>query len=338
MRNAPTLRPARLVIRAAAAGAVTVLLPTVVSLFGAATAGAATAGAATVADCSSGVIVAVDLSQWENGVIDAVCDSVPPANAAGALMATGFDPTPVTTYGFDFICQIAGTDGVEYPQGADCSTTPPADAYWSFWYADIGQDSWTYSSVGAASLEPQPGSVEAWIFGGDTGGSQPAGFSSPNEIRAETTQVVSGSGKTTTAPPSSGAPTGSSGTGSNGPTAPQGATAEPGGTSTPAPAAATTSTTAPTRPAGGVARGRPPSATGGVTPSAHPVAPSSPTSTTSRGGNGERIISAIPAVAARHPGSGSPLSFLVGGTIVLVLVAVAGMVSWARRRERSKES
>ena len=83
-----------------------------------------------------------------------------PATAADALVAAKFDPTGVSGYGLGFICQIAGD-----PPDDSCSTTPPANAYWSFWYADAGHNTWTYSLAGAMNLEPQAGSVEAWVFG-----------------------------------------------------------------------------------------------------------------------------------------------------------------------------
>lgn len=293
---------------------------------------AAPAGAATATDCSTGVIVAVDLSQWESGVTDAVCDTILPANAAYALVATGFNPTPVSDYGLAFICQIAGADGVEYPQGADCSTTPPANAYWSFWFADAGQDSWTYSNVGAMSLQPQPGSVEAWVFGGETGGSQPSGLPSPDAVRTATTQFVTGTGTTgttgttSTTQPSSGSPSGSS-PGSNPTPAPQGLATEPAKASAPSAAATATSTTAP-RPTG------PSPSAGQAAPSVHGAPASGATPTTTRPKGGDRILSAVPTVAARQPSSGPSASFLVGVGVVVLLIAVAATVTWARRRER----
>ncbi len=152
----------------------------------------APAGADTVANCSSGVIVAADFATW-GGNINSVCDPTLPPNAADALVTTGFDPVGVASYGgLAFICQIAG-----YPQGEDCNTTPPGNAYWSFWYADAGENSWTYSQLGAESLHPVAGSVEAWVFGGGSGGGQPA-IPSPETVRADTTDISSPTTTTTT--------------------------------------------------------------------------------------------------------------------------------------------
>jgi hypothetical protein len=299
---------------------------------------AAPASAATAVDCSDGMIVAVDFGYWQ-GDTDAVCDTILPANAAYALVATGFDPTPVSSYGLDFICQIAAPDGVEYPQGENCSTTPPADAYWSFWYANAGQTSWTYSNVGAMSLQPQAGSIEAWVFGGENGGSQPPGLPTPQQIQMATTQTVTGTGTgtTTTTTTSSGAPSGSSG--SNPAPAPQGATTDPATAPTPSAAAAaaaaagTTSTTAPTHAKLSPSPAQTAPSTGHKGSAAHDTTASGATST-SRPADGERIVSAVPAVAARQPDSGPSTSFLVGAGVIVLLIAAAGTVTWARRRER----
>lgn len=312
---------------AAAAGS----LPATVSLLP-----ATPAGAATAVDCSAGVIVAVDFSSW-GGNTDAVCDTILPANAAYALVATGFDPTPVSSYGLDFICQIQGVNGVEDPPGEDCSTTPPANAYWSFWYADSGQDVWNYSNLGAMSLQPLTGSVEAWVFGGETGGAQPSGLPTPDEVRAATTQTVTGTGTgttttTTTTTTATGTPPGSS-SGSNPAPAPQGASTDPAPASTPSAAGGTTSTSAPTRAKLSPSPAQSAPSAGRTSPAAHGSRGSGSTST-SRPGDGERIVSAVPAVDARHPSSGPSTSFLVGAGVVLLLIAVAGTMTWVRRRER----
>ncbi|MBW3619099.1 MAG: hypothetical protein KY461_02550 [Actinobacteria bacterium] len=40
----------------------------------------------------------------------------------------------------------------------------PEDAYWSYWHAPAG-GSWTYSTRGAGTYDPEPGEVEGWAFG-----------------------------------------------------------------------------------------------------------------------------------------------------------------------------
>ncbi len=328
MTTTPWLRRAFVLVAATVVVAATASLPAAASLLR-----AAPAGAATAVDCSAGVIVAVDFGYW-GGSTDALCDTILPTNAAYALVATGFDPTPVSSYGLDFICQIAGRNGVEYPQGENCSTTPPADAYWSFWYADAGQTTWTYSNVGAMSLQPQAGSIEAWVFGGENGGSQPPGLPTPGAVRTATTEAVTGTGTdtTTTTLPSSGPPSGSS-SGSDPAPASQGPATDPATAPTPSGAAASTSTTSPTH----AALEPEPRSGRGDRRSYKPFRsrpPASGTTPTSRPGDGERIVSAVPAVAARPASSGTPTSFLVGAGVIFVLLVVAGIVTWARRRER----
>jgi hypothetical protein len=84
--------------------------------------------------------------------------------------------------------------------------TPPADAYWAFWQAEPGQNSWTYSQQGAMTYHPRPGSVALWVFGGTnlagTAGSalppiSPASLRTPPAARAAST----GSPTVVNAPP-----------------------------------------------------------------------------------------------------------------------------------------
>lgn len=81
----------------------------------------------------------------------------------GALQQAGFGVTLVT--GQAFVCRINGV-----PTSDPCARTPPATAYWSYWTASMG-GSWSFSSIGAGSRDPAPGSVEGWSFGA---GSPPA--------------------------------------------------------------------------------------------------------------------------------------------------------------------
>ena len=114
--------------------------------------------------CSTGVIVAADFSHWgrrhQQRVRRRRCRPTP----STPCRTPGSTRRGVAGYGLAFICQIAG-----FPQDDPCTTTPPANAYWSFWYARAGQDTWTYSQSGAMNVAPTAGSVEAWVFGGSTG-------------------------------------------------------------------------------------------------------------------------------------------------------------------------
>jgi hypothetical protein len=125
-----------------------------------------TVGSNPITSCTStsGVIVAVDFSHWTAGLVERGCD---PTATTGldALHAAGFTTAGDQHDGPDFVCRINGDPTVA--QDA-CIDTPPADAYWSYWHANAGKSTWTRSSLGAASYQPKPGSVDAWAFGAGT--------------------------------------------------------------------------------------------------------------------------------------------------------------------------
>lgn len=82
------------------------------------------------------------------------CAKGDPGNGLEALADAGF------RYAFaprqpGLVCQIDGM-----PECADTSTT----TYWSYWYRAKGSRSWVYSSSGAGSHDPAPGSTEAWVW------------------------------------------------------------------------------------------------------------------------------------------------------------------------------
>ncbi|HEY2575601.1 MAG TPA: hypothetical protein VGI74_04775 [Streptosporangiaceae bacterium] len=122
-------------------------------------------------DCTttSGVIVAVDFAHWGGPVLRS-CGTTPTSSYT-LLNQGGWHTTGTEHDGPGFICRIgyAGYHGgTQYPAPAQepCVLTPPASAYWTFWYANRGQNSWSYSQAGAMGIQPAPGSVELWVFGG----------------------------------------------------------------------------------------------------------------------------------------------------------------------------
>ena len=284
------------------------------------------AEAATVAECTNGVIVAVDFAPFRRKT-NTVCDAPLPKNAAEALVNAKFDPTGVTEYpGLSFICTIGGD-----PPGADCSTTPTG-AYWEFWYAKAGSNSWTYSPLGAESLVPATGSVEGWFFGTGTGASPPKGAPSPNAIRS----TIHATPTTTTSPPSTTATT-------THPSTPTGAT-------TPlAPNIGSPTTTAPpTKPAPTTTtRAKAPNRKRKATPKRSTPSTSARSKTTldSRADHKATakpvdpkehpsgIVEGAPAVVRSRPGS--PVPVVVGAVITLALAAAAWVI--ARRRRRTEE-
>ncbi|MFY1692852.1 prenyltransferase/squalene oxidase repeat-containing protein [Plantactinospora sp. WMMB782] len=151
---------------------------------------AAVAAADPIEACtpSRGAIVAVDFRPW-NGQVLRGCDATP-TTGFELLHEAGFTTTGTAHDGPGFICRIgnAGFDGgTQYPtpEREACQLTPPASAYWSYWYAPPGQAGWTYSPLGAMGKVPGPGEVQAWVYGGtDIGGTTGRPTFTPDEVRA----------------------------------------------------------------------------------------------------------------------------------------------------------
>jgi hypothetical protein len=177
-------------------------------------AGASTAGAEPMSDCTttSGVVVAVDFAHFGGPVLRS-CGSTP-ATGYDLLNQGGWHTTGTVHDGPGFICRIgyAGFHGgTQYPPPSqqNCVLTPPSTAYWSFWYANRGQNTWSYSQAGAMSTNAQPGSVELWVFGGTnvsgTSGSavpsvSPGSVRATNTAKMATVQNHAPPGQTATVP------------------------------------------------------------------------------------------------------------------------------------------
>lgn len=131
----------------------------------------AVAAARPVSDCTAtaGAIVVVDFGHWGGPLLRA-CGSTPTTGYA-LLNQGGWHTSGTEHDGPGFICRIgyAGfRHGTMYPttRQQDCVNTPPASAYWTYWQAGPGQDTWSYNQAGAMSTDPPPGSVSLWVFGG----------------------------------------------------------------------------------------------------------------------------------------------------------------------------
>jgi hypothetical protein len=128
-----------------------------------------------MSDCTTtrGVVVAVDLAHFGGPVLRS-CGSTP-ATGYDLLNQGGWRTTGTEHDGPGFVCRIgyAGYHGgAQYPTPSQeaCVLTPPYSAYWAFWYANRGQNTWSYSQAGAMNTNAQPGSVELWVFGGTSQG------------------------------------------------------------------------------------------------------------------------------------------------------------------------
>src|SRR5690606_35718042 len=75
-----------------------------------------------------------------------------PSNGLEALAQAGFTVVEVGSFP-GAVCRIDG-----FPETA-CGPMPPADASWTYWYADAA-GAWTYSSVVAAVRDPDAGDVD----------------------------------------------------------------------------------------------------------------------------------------------------------------------------------
>ena len=119
--------------------------------------GAAVSAPAEAAACSttSGVTVVVT---FPGGRTSTRCAPGDPGSGFAALSGAGFAVTPVQRFP-GALCRIDGT-----PASDPCVNMPPTSAYWSYWHASRG-GSWSYSTLGAGSHDPAPGSVEGWSFG-----------------------------------------------------------------------------------------------------------------------------------------------------------------------------
>lgn len=118
--------------------------------------GSAAASPAYAAACAGtkGVTVVVDFTKL-GGTVKTACDPANPATGLAALTGAGFTYTFVPRQP-GFVCTI---DKKPNP----CNGAPTT-AYWSYWHAKP-HGKWVYSSLGAGSYNPAPGTVQGWAFG-----------------------------------------------------------------------------------------------------------------------------------------------------------------------------
>lgn len=161
-------------------------------------AGQATAAPKPIGHCttSQGVVLAVDFSDW-GGPVYRSCGTTP-TTGYELLNQGGWRTTGTGHDGPAFICRIgySGHQGGKQfppPRQEDCVLTPPASAYWSYWHADPGENTWEYSQLGAMSYRPKPGSVDLWIFGGtNIEGTRGGPTISPDQLRAHNVRPTGG--------------------------------------------------------------------------------------------------------------------------------------------------
>ncbi|MFD5143718.1 hypothetical protein [Streptomyces sp. NPDC058401] len=285
---------------------------------------AAPAGAAPlpIGQCttSSGAVLAVDFSRW-GGPVYRSCGSTP-TTGYELLNQGGWATTGTGHDGPAFICRIgySGFQGGKQfptPQQDDCVLTPPASAYWSYWHADPGRNTWEYSQLGAMLYKPEPGSVDLWIFGGtDIEGTEGKPTVTPDQLRAKNTEPTGGPAPMDTRTAAPVPPTVGTGPKPENPPEPDPQTPTPGPTAPESP---------PASPSPSESASPAPSPSPSASSSAPAAAASAP---------GPRVVEAAPAADAAHD-VGSYLPAVATGALVLLIGGAA--VYAARRRRRGTE-
>ncbi len=148
-----------------------------VALVAAAASLAVPSPAAYAAPCTgdSGVTVVVDFNGLGGGV-QQVCVSGGGGDAASSLFPTAGFPLSYASRQPGFVCRVNGV-----PTSDPCVNTAPADAFWGLWWSDGDASSWTFSSLGAGSLNIPDGGMVAFSWDGESGTAPPsASPSHPN--------------------------------------------------------------------------------------------------------------------------------------------------------------
>ncbi|MFC8854407.1 hypothetical protein ACFT5D_15290 [Streptomyces sp. NPDC057144] len=289
------------------------------------TAPSATADPQPMGRCTttSGVVLAVDFSDW-GGPLFRSCGTTP-TTGYELLNQGGWRTTGTGHDGPAFICRIGYSgyqNGKQFPTPAqdDCVLTPPASAYWSYWHADRGENTWEYSQLGAMLYKPKPGSVDLWVFGGtDIGGTKGRPTVTPDQLRAHNTKPSGDTGK----PPSD----------QKAPELPPdvdtGPAPERRGPERPVPAPS-----APEKPAPRKSESKKPepSTSASGTPSPSPTATASPSAVAAPEPS-RKVVDAAPAADAPHD-TGSVVPVVTGVSLV---VLIGGAAAYAARRRRRTE-
>lgn len=269
------------------------------------------AAPATAATCSTsdGVSVVVDFG----GRIKTGCAAGDPASAWAALQASGFWVEGTQRFPTTFVCRV---DGFPAPAQEACIQTPPASAYWALWSAPAG-GSWSYSTQGAATLNPAPGTAIGLAFGA---GASP-GMAPPAPTQPTTSTTRPPTTSTTTPSPTKPGPSSTT-------RRPTSTTSPAGGTSTTGPAGPTASGSPDRTDASGPASDDP------SVDASDPVAlPQVNASTT---GAPTATTSAQPAAApASAQPSGTNPALVVGGGAAIALLLVGGAIVVRRQRDRA---
>jgi hypothetical protein len=272
--------------------------------------------AATAAGCTdaNGVSVVVDLRQLGGGILER-CAAGLGAGGTGldALSRAGIPYQGTSQWGDSFICRLLGRpaadESLHIPGNSNyheqCITTPPATAYWAYWWAPNG-GSWRYSGAGVSSHRVTPGGFEGWVFTlGNADSQTPPGVA---PVRATTVPATAASASPAAQPDPNKSQPASIPTSSGAPTQHSTATQPPSGTTTssaPSPAAAAPS--------------------GAASPSSASV------------GAADALVSSnINAVGGRTPSHSSGISTgaILGACLLAFLATIGAGTAWRQARAR----
>ena len=122
------------------------------------------------APCSgeNGVSVVVDFNSLGGGV-QQVCVAGGGGDAASSLFPAAGFPLNYASRQPGFVCRVGGV-----PTSDPCVNTAPADAFWGLWWSDGDASSWTYSSLGAGSLNVPDGGMVAFSWDDVAGQAPPS--------------------------------------------------------------------------------------------------------------------------------------------------------------------
>jgi hypothetical protein len=259
--------------------------------------------AVPISHCTTtkGVVVVVDFRHF-GGAVNRGCGPTP-TTGYDAMHHAGFSTAGDDQDGPAFVCRI---DDFPTPAQQSCARTPPTSASWSYWHANAGQNSWSFSELGSMSTHPKAGSVDAWVYGSTVGGGQNGQPSfSPASVRAK--------GPAPTPTPSRPTPGPSHPPTKHAPRHHGSSAVPPDGT------ASSTPSLSPSRPTHHRHRHR----RHGVT---LPLAVPSPTSA------GPSVVDQAGSAPLDGGSSGSPTGLIVGIILVVVLGGAGGLTAWRRRQ------
>ncbi|PRY39030.1 ABC transporter substrate-binding protein [Umezawaea tangerina] len=244
---------------------------------------------------AGGITVVVDFQELGGSTI-VRCASGDQATGLAALKNAGIGITGTQRWGEGFICRIEGKPAAN---SEACVDTPPARAYWSYWYAPNG-GAWTYSDKGVLNRKPAAGGFEGWSFSLDK-----TETTNPPPRVAPVRPVAA---PTTTRPP----------------VVPPVVPVQPGAPGKPAPPTAPTGATTTTSPA--PTSSSAPASSSSSAPTTTGASSTAPSTTDSAAWSGE-----VRNTAAEER-SDSPVGALIGVGAVVLLGVAGGVVGFRRRR------